>query len=61
METLQFMVQLESKPAVFIASDRAKTVEQAIEAARVQLQAPDAKHLQTEVFKGQTLHEVIRG
>ena len=58
---MHFMVQLENARAVFVGSEYAKSVDEAVEYAREQLKQPDAKHIQTEVFKGQMLHEVIRG
>lgn len=56
-----YMVQLEGCRAIFISYELAEDVEQAVEVARVQLRAPEAKHVHTEVFTGQTLSEVIRG
>lgn len=56
-----YMVQLENARAVFVGSEHANSVDEAVAYAREQLKLPDAKHLQTEVFQGQSLHEVIRG
>jgi len=56
-----YMVQLEGCRAVFVQHDQADSPEKAVEVARQLLQAPEAKHVHTEVFTGQTLSEVIRG
>ena len=56
-----YMVQLEGCRAIFISHELAETPQQAVEVARAQLRAPDAKHVHTEVFTGQSLSEVIRG
>lgn len=61
METLNFSVQLEGCGAVFITSDLANTVEKAVEVAREKLKAPDAKHVHTDIFKGQSLWKTERG
>lgn len=58
---MHFVVQLENARAVFVGSEHADSVEEAVTFAREQLKLPDAKHIQTEVFQGQLLHEVIRG
>lgn len=56
-----YIVQLEGCRAIFISYELAETAEQALEVARMQLRAPEAKHVHTEVFTGQSLSEVIRG
>lgn len=56
-----YMVQLEGCRAIFISYELADSVEEAVEVARLQLQAPMAKHVHTEVFTGQSLSGVIRG
>lgn len=59
MDKMCYAVQLEGHGNIMI--DDAKSAEEALAIAREKLKAPDAKHQLTEVFKGQSLHEVIRG
>lgn len=60
MEELSFMVYLEGR-AMPVLPEEAKTPAEALTKAREKANLPDAVHVATEVFKGHTLHEVIRG
>ena len=59
MAGLVCLVYLEGHSAIVV--NDAMTADEALAQARKLVNDNDAKHLCTEVFQGQLLHEVIRG